>query len=103
MVSTGIFLTTFCASLSCLIGGSRVLESVCKDLPIFPLKNIYQFNRWNNPIGSVLVSCLVVELFLFVGSLNKISKICSVLYLLAYAAVNFAYCLIGTASASNFR
>lgn len=99
----GVLLTTLCASLSCLIGGSRILESVCKDLQFFPLNHIYAFNRWNNPIGSVLVSWLVVEIFLFIGSLNKISKVCSVLYLLAYAAVNGACCILGAANPTNFR
>ncbi|KAF6213897.1 hypothetical protein GE061_011622 [Apolygus lucorum] len=104
LISIGVFTATFSASLSNLIGSSRILEALAKD-------NIYgRILRWitygvynGNPVAAVLSSWFLVQLMLFVDSLNVIAQINSVLFLLSYFATNLACLGLDLTSAPNFR
>ncbi len=104
-VAIGVILATFSASLNNLIGASRVLEAVAKDILVGPLLSAFMDRgRVNdNPVASVAISWLFVELFLLMGSLNEIAQLSSVLFLLSYASVNLACLGLDLASAPNFR
>ena len=70
---------------------------------IFPILFLFQGVIGDNPLAAVITTWLFVQLFLLMGSLNKIAQLSSVLFLLSYAAVNFACLGLDLASAPNFR
>ncbi|XP_053642732.1 solute carrier family 12 member 9 isoform X2 [Cherax quadricarinatus] len=103
-VTVGIVTATLSASLSNIIGSSRVLAALVKD-------NIYgKMTRFiglmscgSNPVGAVVVSAILVEGVLLIGGLNTIAKFTSIFFLLSYLATNLACLGLEWASAPNFR
>lgn len=103
-VAVGILTATFSTALSNLIGSSRVLEAVAKDRIYGSLLDFVSSGTFrNNPIVAVLISYLLVELILTIGSLNMIAQINSVLFMLSYMATNLACLGIELTGAPNFR
>lgn len=90
--------------MSNLIGASRVLEALAKDNVFGKLLAFVVRGTWNgNPIAAVLVSFLLVEGILLIGSLNTIAQVNSVLFMLSYLATNLACLGIEITGAPNFR
>ncbi|XP_072945943.1 solute carrier family 12 member 9 isoform X2 [Epargyreus clarus] len=101
-IAVGMIVATFSAALSNLIGASRVLEALAKD-------NIFGFllrpmaSHSGNPVLAVIMSWLLVQLGIMVGSLNTIAQVNSVLFMTSYFAINLACLGLDLASAPNFR
>lgn len=104
-VAIGTFAATLSAALSTLIGGSRVLQALARDK---------LFGSWMTPLVkgirgsdephySVLLCWLVVQCLLLTGEINVIAPLCSIFFLLSYAATNLACLALTLASAPNWR
>lgn len=103
-IAIGILTATFSTALSNLIGASRMLEALSKDLVCVKLLNFIVKVTWNgNPIVAVLVSFVLVEGILLIGSLNMIAQVNSVLFMLSYLFTNLACLSIEITGAPNFR
>lgn len=103
-VAVGILLATFSTALSNLIGSSRVLEAMARDRVYGQILDFVSRGTFNkNPIVAVLISFIMVESILLIGSLNLIAQINSVLFLLSYMATNLACLGIEITGAPNFR
>lgn len=103
-ITVGILTATFSASLSNLIGSSRVIEALAKDNIFGKYLNVVTRGTWkSNPVAAVIISWTLVQLILLIGSLNTIAQINSILFLLSYFALNLACLGLELASAPNFR
>ena len=104
-VTVGIITATWSASLTNLIGSSRVLAALAKDdIFGFLLKLVAKgVTAKGNPWCSVIVVGLLVQFCLLMGSLNVIAQLNSVLFLLSYCASNLACLMPELSSAPNFR
>ncbi|OTF76469.1 solute carrier family 12 member 9-like protein [Euroglyphus maynei] len=78
LVAIGIFAATFSASLSNLIGASRVLEALSKDKLFGPLLNpINKYSKPGNPVCAVLITWFLIQCIIFINKLNLIAQITS--------------------------
>lgn len=104
LVEIGISLATISASLTGLIGASRLLNAVAADrLFGWMLDPLVKANVKGNPIGSVLMTWFIIQLMLLIGSLNKIAQISSILFLYTYFSINLSCMMCLLTSAPNFR
>ncbi|XP_075058456.1 solute carrier family 12 member 9-like [Mixophyes fleayi] len=104
LVTIGICCSTLSASMSNLIGASRILYALAKDelfgKLLIPAK---MTSKGGNPWVSVIMSWFLVQLVLFAGKLNTIAAIVTIFFLLVYAAIGLACLALEWASAPNFR
>ncbi|CAB3989377.1 solute carrier family 12 member 9-like [Paramuricea clavata] len=105
LTTIGVFLATLSASLSCLIGASRILQAVANDnlLGSFITRLGRGFGRNNEPVFAVLVSGLCVQAVIFVSKVNTLAPIVSMFFLLSYGVTNLACFVLKVSSAPNFR
>ena len=91
--------------MSALIGSSRVLKALADDEIFGPVLNFVRYGktRSGNPWMAVIISFIVAEIVLLVGSLNAIAPLVTIFYLLAYFGINLACLALDLASAPNFR
>ncbi|XP_074860001.1 solute carrier family 12 member 9-like [Carettochelys insculpta] len=103
-VIIGIYSSTLSASMSNLIGASRILYALAKD-DLFgrSLALAKKTSRGGNPWVAVILSWALVQLVLFSGKLNTIAAVVTIFFLLVYAAVDLACLALEWASAPNFR
>ena len=102
----GIFSATISSALGSLIGASRILQAMAHDelvggRLIAPFAR--GFGRNAEPLLAVLLSWLLVQLTLFVNSLNTISTFVTVFFLASYGITNLACLGPALTSAPNWR
>ncbi|KAL5477211.1 hypothetical protein EMCRGX_G023970 [Ephydatia muelleri] len=105
LITIGVFAITLSASLSNLIGATKILHAVAKD-KLFG--NILRPFTWTvgkskQPFMAVLFSWFIVQLLLFLGSLNAIARLTTIFFITSYGAVNLACFILKMTSAPNFR
>lgn len=104
MVAIGLFAATFSASLSNLIGASRILEALARDKLFGPLLDpVLRYSKPGNPILAVVATWFCVQCILFINKLNLIAQITSGFFLITYFAINLACMMMTLTSAPNFR
>eukprot|EP00051_Salpingoeca_urceolata_P011548 m.143308 g.143308 ORF g.143308 m.143308 type:complete len:872 (+) comp17162_c1_seq3:3592-6207(+) len=103
LVIIGTFAATFSAALSTLIGASRVLQALASDNLLGTWLNVFAQPDAPEPVRAVLLSWLLVQCVLFIGSINAIAPIVSMLFLLSYGVVNLACFALRVSGAPNFR
>lgn len=101
-VMLGIFAATLSASLSCLIGASRILQAISRD-NLLGDWFLFFSKESGEPVRAVIASWFMVQCVLFIGSVNAIAPIVTMLYLLTYGTVNFACFILDITGAPNFR
>jgi len=104
-VPIGIIATTFSGELSCLIGSSRLLKALADDELFGSALNFVKNGKTKsgNPYVAVIIAFIIAEMVPFIGSINAISPLVTIFYLLAYFGVNLACLALDLASAPNFR
>ncbi|CAF2053610.1 unnamed protein product [Rotaria magnacalcarata] len=104
-VIIGIIAAVFSACLSGMIGASRILEALSTDEIFGSMLHWVRLGttRRGNPMAAVFFTFILVELTLLIGSMNKIARIVTIFFLLAYFAVNLSCLALDLASAPNFR
>ncbi|XP_046841565.1 solute carrier family 12 member 9-like isoform X2 [Xenia sp. Carnegie-2017] len=105
MTTIGVFLATLSASLSCLIGATRVLQAVANDnlLGSYVAYLGRGYGKNNEPIWAVLVSWIFVQLVILENRVNALAPIVSMFFLLSYGVTNLACFVLKVSSAPNFR
>ncbi|XP_055486653.1 solute carrier family 12 member 9-like isoform X2 [Leucoraja erinacea] len=103
-VVIGVYGASLSASMSTLIGASRILHALAwDDLFGVLLSPAKRTSKTGNPWVAVLYTWLLVQFVLFAGKLNTIAGIVTIFFLMAYAAVDLACLSLEWASAPNFR
>lgn len=105
LITVGAFAATLSASLSCLIGASRILQALAKDdllgILLRPFSKVTRRN--GEPLRAVFISWFFVQIVLLIGNLNKVAVLVSMFFLLSYGVTNMACFALKVASAPNFR
>ena len=107
LIFIGVAFASVSAVLSNMIGASRVIYAIAKDR-IFGKHSLFTNILTHeigqgNPLGSVIFTFLLVQLFLLMGNLNAVAPIVTTFFLMAYAAVDGACLSLLVTSAPNFR
>eukprot|EP00055_Hartaetosiga_balthica_P000452 m.136605 g.136605 ORF g.136605 m.136605 type:complete len:867 (-) comp10776_c0_seq1:175-2775(-) len=102
LVTMGIFSATLSAGLTSLIGASRILEAISRDRILGGWMRIFSKEK-GNPYAAVFATWFMIQLVLFVGQINVIAPIVSMLFLLSYAVMNWACFVLRVQASPNFR
>ena len=103
LVTVGVMLATLSASLSTLIGSTRILLALARDDLLAPLTNPFKRLWKGEPVFAIFCSYFIVQLILIVGNINAIAPIVTMFYLLVYGVTNLACFTLTVAGSPNFR
>eukprot|EP00854_Cymbomonas_tetramitiformis_P000584 gene584-985_t len=94
----------FGSATSSIIGGSRILQALARDNVITVLAPFaIGSKRGDEPLVALVLGWIVVQGFLFVGSLDALAPTTTLCFLLSYTTVNFACFVLTISGAPNFR
>jgi amino acid transporter len=98
----GCIISAIGAGLQCVAGAPRLLYAVAKDDTI-PVLRPLRVSRKGEPLRALLITFLLAECIVLVGSFDVIAPISTMLYLTCYAFINFSTTLLSYLQYPNWR
>ena len=100
----GILIAAFSSALGAMFGGSRVMQAIARD-NLFPfLKRMgYGAPQTDEPVLALVLSWLVGQCVIMIGSVDAIAPVITSFFCLAYALVNMTCLLLSVTGVPNFR
>lgn len=104
VITIGIFAAAISSALGNIIGASRILQALAKD-ELVPFIGFFKHGSGSNdePRRAVIFCYLLIILIVFIGDINSIAPIITVLQTLTYGFVNFSCFFLSITGAPNFR
>uniref|UniRef100_A0A914WPA5 Solute carrier family 12 member 6 n=1 Tax=Plectus sambesii TaxID=2011161 RepID=A0A914WPA5_9BILA len=99
----GSFTSVFGAALQCMCSAPRLLQSIAKDDVIPILRPFSVVDGRNEPIRGLILSVIIAECAILIGSVDQISPVVDFFFLMCYAFVNFICALHSLLGAPNWR
>ena len=89
MIVVGVFASTLSSAIGNLMGSGRIMQALARDKLIPPL-HIFSYGSevGDEPRVAILLSWLIAQSAVMIGSLNLVAEIISNFYLLVYIALN---------------
>lgn len=108
ILAIGILISSLSSALGSLFGGSRVLQAVSRDELFPPFRGMFRFfakgsKKGDEPRRAVLVTYLIAQACVMIGSLDIIAPIISSFFLMTYALCNFTTLALYLTGTPNFR
>ena len=104
LVVAGIMISASSSALGSLFGGSRVLQAIARD-KLFPYTQWFEYGskKGDEPLTCVLITWIIAQSLIFIGSINAIAPISTSFFCLSYCTVNFSCFLLEISGTPNFR
>lgn len=104
IVAAGIFASTVSSALGNLVGSGRIMQALARDNVFWFLSPFkYGTQQGDEPILATLLAWGIAQACIFIGNLDTVASLISEFFLLVYASVNIACCILRLAGAPNFR
>lgn len=88
------------AALATLVGSSRILHAIAKD-EVLPILSKLKVTRNGEPIRALLATYFVAQCVIFVGSVDVVAGLTTMVYLLTYACLNASTALLSILEVQN--
>ena len=105
VVLLGIGAATLSSALGALFGGARVLQAIARDelFPKFFSFIGYGSTRGDEPRVAVIITWVIAQSCLFLGTLDAIAPLITNFFLTSYGFTNLACFLLDTVGTPNYR
>lgn len=102
VVQIGVILSTLGAALQSLTGAPRLLAAIAND-DILPILNYFKTPDGGEPHQATLFTSLICSACVIIGSLDVISPVITMFFLLCYGGVNLSCFLLDLLDAPSWR
>lgn len=102
LVLLGILTATYSSALTTFIGASRLLQALAGNL-LVPQSKFFSKKVSGEPRNAILFITSLVLTLLFVGELNTLAPVLTILFLITYATINGAVLLQQLSGVLSFR
>jgi hypothetical protein len=99
----GIVLTSLSQALQCLISAPQVLHAIAADGTVPFLARAAPLNDAGEPTVALLMTTGLCMCVAMIGSLDMVAPLLSIMYLTAYAALNFSTFVLSLTRAPSWR
>lgn len=103
MIAVGIYATALFSTLGSMINAASVLPAMAQDR-IHPYLSIFRTTTFRfASVAPLLFTWLLTQAALFIGDLNTIAPLVTMMFLLSYGILNLACLALVLSGAPNFR
>lgn len=103
MIAVGIYATALFSTLGCMISAAAVLPAMAQDR-IHPFLSIFRPSSFKYAsYAPIVVTWFLTQASLFIGDLNTIAPLVTMMFLLSYGILNLACLALVLSGAPNFR